>query len=71
MPMTRRRGKEPVAYRNGIDRVDSKLGYLPHNVVSCCRLCNQAKSNLDPQEFIALCRRIAERHPPAALVEVA
>jgi hypothetical protein len=44
---------------NGIDRVDSKFGYEPGNVVSCCKHCNRAKLDKNDVEFIALCRRVA------------
>ena len=27
-------------FRNGIDRIDSSIGYEPTNVVPCCRICN-------------------------------
>lgn len=37
---------------NGIDRVDSSIGYEPDNVVSCCKLCNYAKRDLSQRDFI-------------------
>jgi hypothetical protein len=40
----------PITY-NGIDRVDSTKGYFNENVVSCCKVCNRAKSNLSLDEF--------------------
>jgi hypothetical protein len=36
---------------NGIDRVDSKLGYNLLNCVSCCQKCNRAKSDLSLSDF--------------------
>lgn len=36
---------------NGIDRVDSKRGYEPNNVVSCCDRCNWAKNDMSFEEF--------------------
>lgn len=36
---------------NGIDRVDSKKGYELNNVVSCCYICNRAKSDMDYSNF--------------------
>lgn len=36
---------------NGIDRVDNDKGYLKDNVVSCCGICNQGKSNMKLSEF--------------------
>lgn len=43
---------------NGIDRVDNDLGYTPGNVVSCCRTCNRAKSNLPLDVFMAWVGRL-------------
>ncbi len=37
---------------NGLDRIDSKKGYIKGNVLPCCRKCNLAKSDLTYQEFI-------------------
>lgn len=39
-------------YHNGIDRIDSSMGYVEGNVVSCCKYCNMAKSNRSTQEFL-------------------
>ena len=38
--------------RNGIDRLDSKKGYSLDNVITCCKFCNQAKSDMTQEEFI-------------------
>jgi 5-methylcytosine-specific restriction endonuclease McrA len=45
-------------YYNGIDRVDSKVHYVWSNVVSCCFICNRAKSNLPIDEFYAWVDRL-------------
>ena len=37
---------------NGIDRIDSQLGYTCDNVVSCCPRCNRIKGNLNQTYFI-------------------
>jgi hypothetical protein len=37
---------------NGIDRVDSSLGYVTSNVVTCCFRCNRAKSDFSQTDFI-------------------
>lgn len=37
---------------NGLDRLDSSKGYLYHNVVPCCRVCNSAKSDMTYEDFI-------------------
>jgi len=49
---------DAVLFTNGIDRIDSSLGYTLTNVVSCCKHCNTAKSSLSQEEFKALVRRI-------------
>jgi len=36
---------------NGIDRIDSKKGYIKGNVVSCCKICNYMKQQLSQEEF--------------------
>jgi hypothetical protein len=50
--------KEVFLY-NGIDRVNSKLGYVKENCVPCCGWCNIAKFDLSPEEFILNCRLVA------------
>lgn len=39
-------------FYNGLDRVDSSMGYSTDNVVPCCIICNKAKSTLSLQEFL-------------------
>jgi hypothetical protein len=53
-------------YYNGLDRVDFKQGYVPANVVPCCKVCNRAKSDMTLGDFqawldqlVAHSRRIA------------
>jgi len=38
--------------RNGIDRVDSGIGYITGNMVPCCWMCNRAKSDSIYEDFI-------------------
>lgn len=38
---------------SGIDRLDSKKGYVLGNVVPCCKKCNFAKRSLTVDEFFA------------------
>jgi hypothetical protein len=38
-------------YYNGIDRIDNNLGYNISNCVSCCKICNRAKSIMTIEEF--------------------
>lgn len=48
--------------RLGLDRIDNTKSYSFDNVVSCCRLCNRAKSDLSKWEFINLCCAVAKKH---------
>lgn len=43
--------KYEFAY-NGVDRINSKLGYIYGNVLPCCKKCNLAKSDMEYNEFI-------------------
>lgn len=52
--------RTPFTY-SGLDRVNSTLGYVKHNVVSCCSACNRAKSDMPYPQFEAWLRRIAAR----------
>jgi hypothetical protein len=45
-------------FYNGIDRTDSAVGYLPWNVVSCCKTCNIAKNAMSYSEFIEYLNRV-------------
>ena len=36
---------------NGIDRVDNSIGYVPGNVVACCKQCNTFKSDISVKKF--------------------
>lgn len=36
---------------NGIDRINSNIGYSIENCVSCCTICNKMKSDLEQSEF--------------------
>lgn len=45
------RGTTRVGSRNGLDRVNSALGYTSENVVTCCKYCNRAKSDMSSDDF--------------------
>lgn len=36
---------------NGIDRIDSRLGYVFGNVAPCCSKCNRAKNDMTVDDF--------------------
>ena len=46
---------------NGVDRKDNSLGYTKENTVSCCRICNRAKSNLSYEDWMSYLSRVATR----------
>lgn len=52
-PFTVRRSsnKERFKCLNGIDRLDSNIGYTEENVVPCCIHCNKAKSARTYEDF--------------------
>lgn len=36
---------------NGVDRINSNLGYSEENCVACCKVCNFAKSDMSLEEW--------------------
>lgn len=53
-PKNKYANKSPTEFLfNGIDRVDNDKGYVSTNVVSCCKMCNRAKSNLPLADFLS------------------
>lgn len=40
------------SYFNGIDRLDSNIGYINSNCVPCCILCNMIKNNMSVEMFL-------------------
>ena len=47
---------------NGIDRVNNSKGYVPGNVVPCCRACNISKHARSAEEYIERCKRVVALH---------
>jgi hypothetical protein len=47
----------PFVY-NGIDRLRNEDGYTESNAVSCCRICNRAKSDLPFADWLAYLIRV-------------
>lgn len=43
---------------NGIDRVDSSIGYIEDNCVPCCGICNKAKRDLALEDFKSWINRL-------------
>lgn len=44
---------------NGIDRIDSAIGYIVSNCVPCCKYCNFAKYDLSVDDFKNHIKKIA------------
>lgn len=45
---------------NGIDRVDSLIGYTKANSVPCCKFCNFAKHTMSEDDFYNWIKRVYE-----------
>ena len=43
---------------NGIDRVDSSMGYTLDNSVACCKFCNTAKHTMSENDFYKWIKRV-------------
>ncbi len=43
----------------GIDRIDSNVGYINGNLLPCCSVCNQMKSDFNQKDFL---NKIQEIH---------
>lgn len=53
--------KEHGVYKyNGVDRIDSNLGYTLNNVVPCCHTCNIMKGTQTLEDFIERCRKVVK-----------
>lgn len=50
-PTQVRRTKQSSVTVNGIDRLDSSLGYIEGNVAPCCKHCNFAKNTMGVEQF--------------------
>jgi hypothetical protein len=51
-----------VLLYNGIDRIDSRLGYVAGNCTPCCKICNYAKHNKTREEFLEWLKRAYEHN---------
>lgn len=45
---------------NGIDRINSDLGYIQGNMVTCCETCNKAKRDLTLCDFVRWIDRLSK-----------
>lgn len=62
------RVKTPV-YLNGIDRINSKLGYSIENCVPCCEKCNRMKLDYSKEDFLSHIEKIYKFHKSATTIE--
>lgn len=46
---------------NGVDRIDSELGYTVKNTVTCCKTCNVSKNNLPLDVWLDWISRVSRR----------
>lgn len=46
---------------NGVDRIDSELGYSLDNCQPCCWMCNRMKGNMNEEEFLRHIKLVAAR----------
>lgn len=56
------KGRTVKTLMNGIDRLDSSLGYVTGNVVPCCGTCNKMKMAMDESLFIVHILKIAKHY---------
>lgn len=52
-------GKEVA---KGLDRMDNDKGYELGNIAPCCGTCNRMKSTQNNDEYIEMCRLVANQH---------
>lgn len=45
---------------NGLDRINSKFGYIINNIVPCCKQCNQGKMDYSVKDFFTWIKRVYE-----------
>ena len=45
---------------NGIDRKNKNKGYIESNCVTCCKICNRAKSDLNIKEWNIYIQRLVK-----------
>lgn len=62
IPMTFIRGQGRVSNNISIDRISPKFRYIPENIQLVCAAVNYMKRSLEMNEFLYLCKKIADSH---------
>lgn len=61
--MIYQRGAIHLAYKyNGIDRLDSEIGYILTNCVPACSIYNFAKRQMTPEQYINHCKLVVSHN---------
>jgi len=61
--------KTTKTHQNGLDRIDSSIGYIENNVYTCCGNCNYMKNNYSYKHFIDKCLLIYNHTHPIIKVD--
>lgn len=54
------RAKDGYFIYNGLDRINSSLGHIKENIVTCCPTCNRAKLAMTTKEFFLWIKTVYE-----------
>jgi hypothetical protein len=54
--------RDRILSYNGVDRIDNSIGYISDNCVTCCSICNSAKSDLTLEEFKSWIQRLVSHN---------
>jgi len=55
---------------NGVDRLDSLVGYTITNIVSCCKMCNYLKGALDVVTFLRRVEHILSHQKKIEIMDI-
>ncbi|WP_141522555.1 hypothetical protein [Bacillus toyonensis] len=58
----KKRVSDFVLYHNGLDRIDSGIGYIDENVVPCCKYCNMAKMDRTKEDFLLWAEKVYQNY---------
>lgn len=67
--LTRYKNVKEELYVNGVDRIDSNLGYTKDNCVPCCTMCNRMKLDYNINDFITHVRKISNFYKSSTTIE--